>query len=38
MTHLEELLAEYYAWQGHVVKGYAQVGKRALAVQRGFPD
>ena len=28
MTHLEELIAEYYQWQGHVVKCYAQVGKR----------
>lgn len=30
MSHLEELLAEYYEWQGHVVKCYAQVGKRPL--------
>jgi hypothetical protein len=29
MSHLEELLAEYYEWLGHVVKCNAQVGKLA---------
>lgn len=28
MSHLEELLAEYYEWRGHVVKCNALVGKR----------
>ena len=28
MSHLEELLAEYYQWRGHVVKCNALVGKR----------
>jgi len=30
MTHLEELLKEYYEWLGHVVKCNVLVGKRAL--------
>lgn len=29
MTHLEELLAEYYEWLGHFVKCNVLVGKRA---------
>jgi hypothetical protein len=29
MTHLEELIAEYYEWRGYVVKCNALVGKRA---------
>ena len=29
MSHLEELLTEYYQWLGHVVKCGALVGKRA---------
>src|SRR5688572_26324648 len=28
MSHLEELLVEYYEWLGHVVKCNALVGKR----------
>src|SRR5688572_15884479 len=28
MSHLEELLAEYYEWRGYVVKCNALVGKR----------
>jgi hypothetical protein len=30
MAHLEDLIAEYYDWQGYVVKRNVKVGRRAL--------